>query len=67
MGNARCIYPGCDGQVYLVDAPDREKPILKYVGECSVGGKQHTYEVDPNSVGYRRSFDWSKKENNINK
>ncbi|HCF26373.1 MAG TPA: hypothetical protein DEV81_03985 [Cyanobacteria bacterium UBA11049] len=45
--SAKCIYPGCGGQVYLVNPPEREKDVLepKCVGECSQGRKHHTYKL----------------------
>ncbi|RDK82579.1 UNVERIFIED_ORG: hypothetical protein DFO82_2403 [Idiomarina abyssalis] len=55
---AGCIYPRCDGVVNIVPAPPREHPNHTLVGKCSVGGLQHTYTVDFNSIGYPHKFDW---------
>jgi hypothetical protein len=55
---ARCTYPGCDGTVVVRPAPAREQPNHSLVGECNVGGKQHTYTIDFNNHGVPRFFDW---------
>jgi hypothetical protein len=59
---ARCTYPGCIGDVVVRPAPERERPNHTLVGECSVGGKQHTYTIDFNGHGLPRSFDWRELE-----
>jgi hypothetical protein len=59
---ARCTYPGCNGDVVVRPAPERERPNHTLVGECSVGGKQHTYTIDFNGHGLPRSFDWRELE-----
>jgi hypothetical protein len=56
---AKCIYPKCDGFVFVVPAPPREKHNHLVVGKCSVGGIRHTYTFDFNGIGYPQQFDWS--------
>lgn len=55
---AKCLYPKCNGFVYLVTAPPREEPNHKVIGVCSVGGLRHTYSRDFNGIGYPQEFDW---------
>ncbi len=59
---AACSYPGCNGKVIIVDAPEREKGQHDYVGWCLIGAKRHTYTVDPNFIGMPREFDWRKNQ-----
>lgn len=67
--SVKCNYPGCNGQVYLIDAPDRHQDVLKprCVGECADGGKHHTYKIEPNWIARPWLFDWRKKEDSTNK
>lgn len=60
--SANCSYPDCDGKVYLVPPPKKEQGFRQFIGECSKGGKEHTYRVDANWVGYPHLFDWSKEK-----
>lgn len=55
---AKCIYPRCCGKVSVVVAPPRERHNHRFVGVCSIGGKQHTYTYDYNGIGYPCKFDW---------
>jgi hypothetical protein len=55
---ARCTHPGCGGTVVVRSAPARELPNHSLVGECNVGGKQHTYTIDFNGRSSLRFFDW---------
>ena len=55
---AKCIYPKCEGLVHIVPAPPRERPNHSLVGQCSIGGRRHTYSVDYNGIGYPKEFDW---------
>lgn len=59
--SAKCIYPYCDGEIIVVDAPPKE--ILKtgkaYVGICSVAKKDHPYDIDYNRVAKKKDIDWS--------
>jgi hypothetical protein len=59
---AKCIYPKCDGWVYIESAPAREKNNHILVGKCSVGGIRHAYTVDYNDIGYPHEFDWGPLE-----
>lgn len=63
--SAICSYPECaecGRKVYLVPPPEVGEFPRKFIGECSQGGKEHTYRVDPNWVGHPYLFDWSKKK-----
>lgn len=59
---AKCIYPKCQGTVYIQQAPVREHPNHTLVGVCDVGGHRHTYTVDFNGVGFPQQFDWRELE-----
>jgi hypothetical protein len=59
---AKCIYPKCNGLVYIVPAPPRERHNHSLVGKCSIGGIHHTYTVDYNGIGYPHEFDWRPPE-----
>jgi hypothetical protein len=57
-----CVYPKCDGDIYLMWAPDREKLAKgsKFVGICSKCGKAHSYRVDNNFIATPApDMDWS--------
>ncbi|MBE9014307.1 hypothetical protein IQ250_29380, partial [Pseudanabaenaceae cyanobacterium LEGE 13415] len=41
--SATCSYYECCGKVYLVPPPEVGEFPRKFVGECSIGGKEHTY------------------------
>lgn len=62
--SANCSYPECRdcGKIYLVPPPEVGEFPRKFVGECSIGGKDHTYRVDANLIGSPQLFDWSKKK-----
>lgn len=55
---ARCIYPKCKGRVHIISADPQEYPNHTHVGVCSIGGRQHTYTVDPNGIGYPILSGW---------
>lgn len=59
---AKCIYPRCQGTVYIQPAPVRELPNHTLVGVCDVGAHRHTYTVDFNGVGFPQQFDWRELE-----
>ncbi|MDR3441746.1 MAG: hypothetical protein P4L65_01890 [Legionella sp.] len=54
---ARCVYPFCNGQIFLRAAPPREKN-RKIIGCCSVDAKNHTYSCDKNLVVNKCPIDW---------
>lgn len=60
--SAICSYHECGGRVLLVPPPEVGEVPRKFIGECSIGGKEHTYRVDSNWIGYPHLFDWSKKK-----
>ncbi len=60
--SAICSYHNCGREVYLVPPPEVGEFPRKFIGECSRGGKEHTYRVDSNWIGYPCLFDWSKKK-----
>jgi hypothetical protein len=60
---AKCIYPKCEGFVFVVDAPPRERHKHSVVGKCSVDGLNHTYTIDSNGIGYPQKFDWRPPDN----
>ncbi len=55
--SAKCIYPSCNGQIFLRAAPPREK-VKNIIGCCSVDAKNHTYICDNNFVLYKCPMDW---------
>ena len=58
---AKCIYPNCsEGEIIIVYAPNREVSRLgkKYVGVCSIAGKDHSYYIDNIGVATPERFDW---------
>ena len=59
---APCIYPSCNGVVRIVPAPPCEKHNHTIVGICSIGGREHTYTVDSNGIGFPHRFDWRPTE-----
>ena len=61
--SAKCIYPSCNGQIFLKAAPPREKD-KNIIGCCSVDAKNHTYLCDNNLVLYKCSMDWRPIPNN---
>ncbi|MCA0404166.1 MAG: hypothetical protein LCH30_10295 [Proteobacteria bacterium] len=60
---ARCIYPFCNGQIFLKAAPPREKD-KNIIGCCSIDEKNHTYICDNNLVLYKCPIDWRPIPNN---
>jgi len=58
---AKCIYPNCsEGKIIIAYAPEREVSRLskKYVGVCSIAGKDHSYYIDNIGVATPERFDW---------
>jgi hypothetical protein len=55
---APCSYEGCKGTVRIQLPPPREQHNHDYIGMCDLGGKQHTYRVDFNSIGEAQHFNW---------
>lgn len=55
-----CIYPCCEGKIVIVDAPPREILRLgkKFVGICSIAGKDHSYRIDHIGVAFSEQLDW---------
>lgn len=58
---APCIYPECQGKIVVVPAPPKEqlRRGLNLAGICSVAGKVHSYQIDPNRVARPSDLDWS--------
>ena len=61
--SAKCIYPSCQGEIFLRAAPTREKH-RNIIGSCTIDNKNHTYSVDNNFVLYKCSMDWRPTTNN---
>ena len=61
---AKCIYPYCKGEIIAVDAPHKEikKTGKKYVGICSLAGKDHSYFIDHIGVATKKNIDWSPQD-----
>jgi hypothetical protein len=55
---ARCGVPECGGQVFLENAPPREKHANAYIGACELSPRGHTYEITRALKGYFRRFDF---------
>jgi hypothetical protein len=60
--SARCGVPECGGQVFIENAPPREKHAHAYIGACDLSPRGHTYELTRNLKGYFRRFDFRPAE-----
>ncbi len=54
--SANCIYPSCNGKIFLKVAPPREKD-RNIIGCCTIDEKNHTYSLDNNFVVYKCQMD----------
>lgn len=55
-----CQYLGCHGEVALTEPPARyrQRGDARFVGICTVAGRQHTHAIDFNWVIQRETLDW---------
>jgi len=59
---ARCIYPRCNGKIFVEKLPPREQHRDGLAGVCAVAGTAHSYLIDSNLVATPKDLNWSPQD-----